>query len=205
MQRFAAAISQCDVILDSIGCSGCNSTLESLPHDLPLVTMMGAFMRGRHTSAILEMMGVTETIAGRVDDYVAIAVGLADDPQWRAAMRARISQSKRRVYRDTACISENARKSGPNPHAIEMARATTVAWFGGARRGRFGLGENFSRRLVIRCGWPAALFKILARLMNYCLTKGPLRLRTQSERVFFVQHLAENSPRRLLEAAFFIA
>ena len=53
---------RCDIILDSIGWSGCNSTFESLHHHLPIVTMAGAFMRGRHTMAILQMMGVTETI-----------------------------------------------------------------------------------------------------------------------------------------------
>ncbi len=30
--KFVAAIGQCDVFLDSIGWSGCNSALESLPH-----------------------------------------------------------------------------------------------------------------------------------------------------------------------------
>jgi predicted O-linked N-acetylglucosamine transferase (SPINDLY family) len=43
-QRFIAAIGQCDVVLDSIGWSGCNSTLESLVHDLPIVTMTGDLM-----------------------------------------------------------------------------------------------------------------------------------------------------------------
>ena len=52
--RFVAAIGQCDIVLDSIGWSGCNSTLEGLHHDLPIVTMTGSLMRGRHTMAILE-------------------------------------------------------------------------------------------------------------------------------------------------------
>jgi predicted O-linked N-acetylglucosamine transferase (SPINDLY family) len=103
--RFVAAIGQCDVLLDSIGWSGCNSTLESLAHDLPIVTLAGAFMRGRHTAAILEMMGVDETIARSVDDYVAIAVRLGRDAAARAAVRARIAANKPRVYGDRACIA----------------------------------------------------------------------------------------------------
>src|SRR5262249_23584230 len=55
---FMAAIGQCDIVLDSIGWSGCNSTLESLHHDLPIVTMTGSLMRGRHSMAILKMMGI---------------------------------------------------------------------------------------------------------------------------------------------------
>jgi predicted O-linked N-acetylglucosamine transferase (SPINDLY family) len=103
--RFVAAIGQCDVLLDSIGWSGCNSTLESLAHDLPIVTLAGAFMRGRHTAAILETIGVEETIARDVDDYVAIAARLGRDAQARAAVRARIAAGKSRVYGDRTCIT----------------------------------------------------------------------------------------------------
>jgi predicted O-linked N-acetylglucosamine transferase (SPINDLY family) len=103
--KFVAAAGLCDVFLDSIEWSGCNSALESLPHDLPIVTMNGRFMRGRHSAAILTMMGVTDTIADTVDDYVAIAVRLATDPAQRRALSARIAQSKHKVCRDRACVS----------------------------------------------------------------------------------------------------
>jgi hypothetical protein len=46
-----------------IGWTGCKSSLESLPFDLPIVTLTGPLMRGRHSTAILGLMGVTETIA----------------------------------------------------------------------------------------------------------------------------------------------
>jgi predicted O-linked N-acetylglucosamine transferase (SPINDLY family) len=101
---FVAAIGQCDVVLDSIGWSGFNSTIEGLPHDLPIVTMAGPLMRGRHTTAILTMMGVTETITSSVDDYVAVAQRLATDTAWRAAIGQRMRDNKHRVYRDRACI-----------------------------------------------------------------------------------------------------
>ena len=63
--KFVAAAGLADVFLDSIGWSGCNSALESLTHDLPIVTLAGPMMRGRHSAAILEMLGVPETIAQR--------------------------------------------------------------------------------------------------------------------------------------------
>ena len=104
-ERFVAAIGQCDLVLDSIGWSGCNSTLESLVHDLPIVTMTGDLMRGRHTTAILELMGIGETTARTMDQYVSIAIGLAQNPQARMALKTKISQNKHRVYRDRDCIS----------------------------------------------------------------------------------------------------
>ncbi|MEI6558309.1 MAG: tetratricopeptide repeat protein [Rhodospirillaceae bacterium] len=104
LDRFVAVIGLCDVVLDSIGWSGCNSTLESLTHDLPIVTLPGALMRGRHSMAILTMIGVAETIAASLDDYVGLAVRLARDPGWRAGIRSRIAERKHRVYRDRSCI-----------------------------------------------------------------------------------------------------
>jgi predicted O-linked N-acetylglucosamine transferase (SPINDLY family) len=103
--RFAAALGTADVFLDSVGWSGCNSTLESLRHDLPIVTLPGGLMRGRHTMAVLQMMDVTDTIAASVDDYVAIAVRLGRDPEWRAFIKRRVAANKHRVYRDRSCIA----------------------------------------------------------------------------------------------------
>jgi predicted O-linked N-acetylglucosamine transferase (SPINDLY family) len=104
-QDFVAATGQCDIFLDSIGWSGCNSTLECLPYDLPIVTMAGQFMRGRHSTAILKMMGIPETIAETTDDYVATAVRLARDVAWRMGIKRRVSENKHRLYRDRTCIS----------------------------------------------------------------------------------------------------
>jgi predicted O-linked N-acetylglucosamine transferase (SPINDLY family) len=67
--------------------------------------MAGALMRGRHTAAILTMMGVADTVTGTLDDYVATAVRLARDAPWRAALRATIADHKHRAYRDRACIA----------------------------------------------------------------------------------------------------
>jgi predicted O-linked N-acetylglucosamine transferase (SPINDLY family) len=102
--EFIAAPGRRDVYLDSIGWSGCNSTLKSLPHDLPIVTMPGPLMRGRHGLAILTMMDVTETIAETIGDYVSIAVRLARDVAWRMGVKSRVAINKSRLYRDTACI-----------------------------------------------------------------------------------------------------
>ncbi len=104
-RHFAGAIGLCDIMLDSIGWSGCNSTLESLAHDLPIVTLPGPLMRGRHTAAILRMMDVADTVAATRDDYVSIAVRLARDESLRAAVKSKIARNKHRVYGDMTCIA----------------------------------------------------------------------------------------------------
>jgi len=62
-------------------------------------------MRGRVTAAILQRMGINETIAETIDDYVAIAVRLARDVPWRMASRRQISDNKHRVYCDRQYIT----------------------------------------------------------------------------------------------------
>jgi predicted O-linked N-acetylglucosamine transferase (SPINDLY family) len=105
MSRFAASSAQCDVMLDSIGWSGGNTTLEALAQDLPVVTVEGALMRGRVSAGILRMMGMPETVAGTIDDYVALAIRMGRDRDWRAALKQRIASDKHRLYRDRACIA----------------------------------------------------------------------------------------------------
>jgi predicted O-linked N-acetylglucosamine transferase (SPINDLY family) len=104
LPRFLAVIGQCNILLDSIGWSGCNSTLESLATNIPIVTTEGTFMRGRHTSAILRMMEITETIARNVDEYIDISIRLAQNTDWRNKLGTLISVRKHRLYRDPACI-----------------------------------------------------------------------------------------------------
>jgi protein O-GlcNAc transferase len=101
---FVAAIGQCDMVLDSIGWSGCNSILESLVHNIPIVTFAGEMMRGRHTAAILEMMEVRGMTARTIDEYVSLAVSLGRDNTRRAGLSAEIASRKHRVYRDRQCI-----------------------------------------------------------------------------------------------------
>ncbi len=102
--RFVAAIGQCDVVLDSIGWSGCNSILESLVHDIPIVTFAGEMMRGRHTAAILKMMEIRGTTAQTIDEYVSMAVLLGRDAGQRVELSGEIARKKHRVYRDRECI-----------------------------------------------------------------------------------------------------
>jgi len=103
-ERFAAASAQCDVMLDSIGWSGGNTTLEALAQDLPVVTFEGELMRGRVSAGMLRMMGMPETIADTIDDYVALGVRVARDTAWRQELRSRVIRDRRQLYRDRACI-----------------------------------------------------------------------------------------------------
>jgi len=119
--RFIAAIGNCDIFLDSIGWSGCNSTLESLVHNLPVVTLRGALMRGRHSSAILDRIGVGQTVADSIDEYVSIATRLATNSVERRRISLEIDRNKHVIYRDRDCIAqlEDFLENAAREHTVE--------------------------------------------------------------------------------------
>jgi protein O-GlcNAc transferase len=91
--RFHASIRAADIVLDSIGWSGGKSTLDMLSDHPVIVTHAALLMRGRHTAAILRSLGIEDTIAPTLDQYVALATSLAQNHAARAALRQRLAQA----------------------------------------------------------------------------------------------------------------
>jgi protein O-GlcNAc transferase len=102
--KFSALVRDADVFLDTIGWSGFNTTLEARAHGVPVVTLPGRFMRGRHSQGVLTAAGVTETIAASVDDYVALAARLGRDVAWRRRVSERMREGARCVFDDVAPV-----------------------------------------------------------------------------------------------------
>ena len=93
-----------DIYLDSFSWSGGMTTLDAIVCNLPIVTCPGAFMRGRHTYAMLRCMGVVETIASDAIEYANIAARLGYDPAWRSQISEKIEQQKYKIYNDLSVI-----------------------------------------------------------------------------------------------------
>jgi predicted O-linked N-acetylglucosamine transferase (SPINDLY family) len=89
-----------DIFLDSVAWSGGNTTLEAIGCDLPVVTYPTEYMRGRHTYAILKMMGVEETIASTEAEYIEIAVRLGLDQEWRQSIVNKMINQQSVLYDD---------------------------------------------------------------------------------------------------------
>jgi predicted O-linked N-acetylglucosamine transferase (SPINDLY family) len=102
--QYQAVNQSVDVFLDSIGWTGCNSTFEALACGLPVVTLPGSLMRGRHSPAILHMLGVTDTLATDLNDYVAKAVQLGRDAGTREALRQKVTANLNRIFQDQECV-----------------------------------------------------------------------------------------------------
>jgi predicted O-linked N-acetylglucosamine transferase (SPINDLY family) len=101
---FFDLLRQADVYLDTIGFSGFNTMMQAIECHLPCVTYEGRFMRGRLGSGILRRLGMTELVADDKDQYIDLAVKLAADAGYRAAIREKIRKAERVAYADTAAI-----------------------------------------------------------------------------------------------------
>ncbi len=101
---FYGLLKRADVFLDTIGFSGFNTAVQAVECGLPLVTREGRFMRGRLASGILRRMGLPELIARSEEDYVALAVRLARDHEYREQVRERFAASRHVLFEDLAPI-----------------------------------------------------------------------------------------------------
>lgn len=126
--EYMGLCAQADVFLDSVGWSGCNTTFDVLEFDVPVVTLPSGLMRGRHTAAILAMMGMADGLAADEADYVARAARLGLDADWRLDVSERIGAAKHRLYGDLspvraleALLERAARAEFTEPAAIAEA------------------------------------------------------------------------------------
>jgi len=81
-----------DAVLDTMPYGGVNVTLEALDMCVPVVTLVGRRHGERSAYSILVNLGVAETIAQTGREYVDLAVRLADDAAFAAAVRAAIAR-----------------------------------------------------------------------------------------------------------------
>jgi len=93
-----------DVNLDSIGWSGGITSLRSIAVDLPIVSMPGEFMRGRHTYAMYKMIGLDELIANSLEEYIDLAVKMGTDKSYRDSLSRKIAENKHKLYHDLECV-----------------------------------------------------------------------------------------------------
>lgn len=118
LHRIAAL---CDVYLDAHPFSGACSLIDPLSVGLPVVTLAGTRFRGHVGAAMLAGAGLRDMVAKDEADYVAKAVSLARDPDFRHAQAARIraAMAPRAPYFDVAAAG---RKFGDAVRALIAAR-----------------------------------------------------------------------------------
>jgi predicted O-linked N-acetylglucosamine transferase (SPINDLY family) len=94
---YLAAYRAIDIALDPFPFGGGITTCDALWMGVPVVTCPGETFASRHGLTYLSTIGLTETIARDLDEYVEIAVTLANDlprlASLRAGLRERVASS----------------------------------------------------------------------------------------------------------------
>jgi len=101
---FFGMMRDCDVLLDTVGFSGFNTTMQAIECELPVVAWEGRFMRGRLASGTLRTMGMDELVAVTTEQYVERAVRLCGDATYRLKVADRIALHSGVLFRDLAPI-----------------------------------------------------------------------------------------------------
>jgi len=103
---FLNYIKDCKILLDTFHWSGGHTSLQAFSLNKPVVTLPSKFMRGRHTSAMLNVLELDELIAKDNTDYVRIAKKLAMDEDYYISICNKIKKNKKNLFRDQKVIDE---------------------------------------------------------------------------------------------------
>lgn len=101
---FLGLLRAADVFLDTLGFSGFNTALQAVDCSLPIVTREGRFLRGRLAGGILKRIGLPEMVVADEEQYIGLAVRLAQDAGRREDIRRRMRAGRPAVFEDTAPI-----------------------------------------------------------------------------------------------------
>ncbi len=97
---FMNVMALADVSLDTRPFGGGNTSWQAIAAGTPIVTWPGRFLRGRYTQALYRLAGVEDTVVDSAEAYVAMALRLARDREFRSKVQARIADGADRIFAD---------------------------------------------------------------------------------------------------------
>ncbi|MBM3546514.1 MAG: tetratricopeptide repeat protein [Alphaproteobacteria bacterium] len=112
-----ALLNEIDIALDPFPFNGCTTTFEALWMGVPVVTLAGRRFLGRMSANFLRHLGLGDLVAADSDEYVARAVALAGDVDFRGRLRRELRD---RLLASPLCDSEG--------HARALLRAYRSLW-----------------------------------------------------------------------------
>jgi len=106
MEKFLGLLILADAILDIPTFSGGNTTLEAFAMEAPIVTWPGEFMRSRVTAGCYWQMGLNDLVASNADDYVSLALKLANDHEFKNRMRRALNSNVHKLFERVEVVRE---------------------------------------------------------------------------------------------------
>ena len=108
LEDLMSIVRECDVVIDTFHFSAGTTAFLVFAFGTPLVTLPGAYARGRPTYACYLKMGILDCVARDEDDYVDLAVRIANSPSLREDLRQRILSACGTLFSDPAAVTELA-------------------------------------------------------------------------------------------------
>ncbi|MGB0683486.1 MAG: tetratricopeptide repeat protein [Magnetovibrionaceae bacterium] len=104
---FFSLVGRADILLDTPDWSGCNTTLEALSGVAPPVpvTLTGTYLRGRHTTAILNSIGLGGLVSVDEAGYVDRVLGLIEDKEKRRDLSAQIQGRSQALFTNPEALA----------------------------------------------------------------------------------------------------
>lgn len=104
--HFLQLVEHAKVILDTIHFTGGNTTFQCLGLGKPIVTLSGPYMKSRITTAAYKQMGLGKLVTHSRDEYVSLAVRLANDSAYRHAFSDQIARHNDVLFSNTQAVRE---------------------------------------------------------------------------------------------------
>jgi protein O-GlcNAc transferase len=89
-EEYLQLLRQADALLDTIHYGAGTTAMHALALGVPLVCLPCEFNRGRVAYALLQKLGISDSIATSRADYVERAIRIANDPALRSSLHSRI-------------------------------------------------------------------------------------------------------------------
>ena len=83
-----------DLFLDTVPYNAGTTASDALWAGLPLLTCLGSTFAGRVAASVLKAAGLDELITTSLEEYEALALKLAHDPQLLASLKAKLARNR---------------------------------------------------------------------------------------------------------------
>lgn len=102
--KYLGLLEMADVILDSYPFGGYTTSLECFGMGVPVVTLPHPMFAGRCTYGFYKLMNITDLVASTRDEYVQLAVKLANDKEWAADLRQKIKDRNHVLFESQSAM-----------------------------------------------------------------------------------------------------
>ncbi len=103
---FLALTALCDIMLDPLHFGGGNTTYEAVSFGVPVVTLPSEFLRGRIAQALYRQMNLLDFVVKTPAEYVALAVRLGMEADFRAASKQKIVEASSTLFENQAGVRQ---------------------------------------------------------------------------------------------------